>query len=186
MADVSGHGARAAFIMGIVRTLFRLSASSYVPLEKTVTLINEHLIDIIGTEDDFLTLFAADIDFSEGIISYINAGHCPGMVKRETGEIVRLEATTPLLGFFPAQPVVKELPFAQGSELFLFTDGLYDWKKSDGTLFTLEHLWELAVTALRTQPRFLEVLMEQLATAACCSEGFRDDRTALWVKTKKA
>ncbi len=36
-----------------------------MPLDETVSIINNELIDVIGEDIDFVTLFAADIDIKE-------------------------------------------------------------------------------------------------------------------------
>ncbi len=62
MADVSGHGARAAFLMAVVRTLLRVTQTHYLSLAETVGLASHHLLSSIGAEPDFVTLAAVDIN----------------------------------------------------------------------------------------------------------------------------
>lgn len=183
IADVSGHGARAAFIMSIVRTLFRLTQTRYIPLATTVRLINDHLLDIIGTEEDFVTLFCADIHFNTRTMQYINAGHCPGMLRSAEGAITRLASSTPLLGFFPITPQVQQVPFHFGSRLFLFTDGFFDWQMDNGALFSLPMFWDQAAGCMERPNNFVETLRYRLAMLAGHGGSFRDDVTALWIAT---
>ena len=78
LADIAGKGARAAFLMAIVQAFVRLGRRDNHPLEKTVALINDHLMEISPSGSDFATLFAGEIDLKNGELTYLNAGHCPG------------------------------------------------------------------------------------------------------------
>jgi sigma-B regulation protein RsbU (phosphoserine phosphatase) len=180
IADVSGHGARAAFIMSIVRTLFRMTQRRYMDLAETFSLINSHLTEIIGREEDFVTCMACDIDFAGRNLTYINAGHCPGMLKAESGEVERLGPTETVLGFFDVDYVATTVGLPEKSSLFMFTDGFYDWEVEPGRLLSLEAFWDLAA-GLLGRSDFLEQLMDDLGGLSlnpCC---FRDDLTALEV-----
>jgi len=178
IADVSGHGARAAFIMSIVRTLFRLSRWRYMDLAETFSLINTQLLEIIGPESDFVTCLACDIDFAAKKLSYINAGHCPGMLKSADGDVKALESGTTVLGFFPMSFKRETLPLPDVSSLFLFTDGFYDWEVEAGRLLDFDAFWDMAA-GLLGRSDFLDRLMaalDGLTPEPCC---FRDDLTAL-------
>jgi sigma-B regulation protein RsbU (phosphoserine phosphatase) len=182
-ADVSGHGARAAFIMGIVRTLFRLATTAYLDLRQTMTLINEHLIDIVGEESDFVTVFAADIDVVEHRMVSLNCGHCPGMLLTPEGETVRLTPQTTFLGFFPMRFEQEEAPFPPGSQLFLYTDGFFEWELEPRRQFGLERFWALAEKSLKnTGTAPLVNLMSAMAEAAQDKPRFTDDLTALLIR----
>ncbi len=183
IADVSGHGARAAFIMAIVRTLFRITTTYFMDLQETLTLVNTHLCQIIGKEPDFVTVFAADIDFHRNIMDYTNCGHCPGMLKTAEGSILKLGSLYPMLGFFNQSFQPGSVPFDIGSELFLFTDGFYEWQPSPGKFLDLDRFWSLAEDSIRQDGPFLDILMHKLDSLAQDQTSFRDDLTALWVKT---
>jgi len=182
VADVSGHGARAAFLMAIVRTLFRLGATSYLDLVQTLSLVNSHLIQIVGQESDFVTAFAADIDTGKQEITYINCGHCPGMLLTPLGETVTLEPQGTILGFFEQTFTPRTAPFPVGTKLFLYTDGFFEWEIAPGELFSLERFWELAETTMtRASADPLNDLMAALADVAQHKPRFRDDLTALLI-----
>ncbi len=183
IADVSGHGARAAFLMAIVRTLFRITTTYFMDLQETLTLVNTHLCQIIGKEPDFVTAFAADIDFHRNIMDYTNCGHCPGMLKSADGTITKLSSLYPMLGFFDQHFVPGSVSFETGSELFLFTDGFYEWEPTPGNFLDLDRFWDLAEDSIRQEGPFLDILMNKLDSLAQEQTRFRDDLTALWVKT---
>lgn len=200
IADVSGHGARAAFLMSAVRTLFRTTAEQRLSLEATLGLVNRHLGEMVGQEPDFVTLFAADIAFSDKWMEYINAGHCPGMAVSVDTTLSRLDPHMPLLGCFELDFTGRARRIEAPRELLLFTDGFYEWRLPDGggDVFGLEPFWDLATGALnreRPHPEDegrdghpsgdegpLAGLMRALEEAGAQAEAFRDDLTALWIK----
>lgn len=183
IADVSGHGARAAFIMGIVSTLFKLTQTRPMSLTDTVRHINKHLMDIIGTEEDYVTLFCADLNFTDRTMEYVNAGHCPGLLRNGNGTIERLNATSPLIGFFDIRPETHQCPFTEGSRLFLFTDGFFDWRLANGDLFTFSMFWDFAASLMDSSSNYVDKLQKGLADIAGGTENYRDDITALWIAT---
>lgn len=193
IADVSGHGARAAFLMSIVRTLVRAQNDGAaarqadgmppLPLTETVHRINRHLVDIIGGEPDFVTLFAGDIDFSTGTLEYVNAGHCPALLRDGAGGVDRLPSNAPLLGFFSADFTAERRPFSPGSQLLLFTDGLHDWTVRGGARLGPERFLALTEPCLRAGRDVLAAMEAALQDAAGgAPPPYRDDVTALWIR----
>lgn len=185
MADVSGHGARAAFLMAIVRTLFRFTQTRFMPLTDTLALVNNNLNQIIGEESDFVTVFAADIDFRQQTLSFVNCGHTPGFLHMPTGETLRLSPQTSLLGFFQLEFKQEQVSFPQDAQLFLFTDGFYEWETEPGQLLDLDDFWALAEKTITQDGDFLENLMLELSSLTSTMPRFKDDLTALWIKMEE-
>ena len=144
MADVSGHGAKAAFIMSMVRTMVRFSGTPSQSLADLVELINEQLRRFTGEDGDFVTLFVADIRADLSALDYINAGHAPGMVLRREAAPKHLPACMPALGVFPCAATPKTVELEDETVLFFFTDGCYEWEVGPGELFGLERFMERA------------------------------------------
>lgn len=181
VADVSGHGARAAFLMGMVRSLFRVSRRGPMGLADTVALVNEQLCEIIGDQDDFVTLFAADLDLERGEMAYVSAGHCPGLLLAGDAP-ERLPATATVLGFFRAEYEERRLPLPPHWRLLLFTDGFYDWPMEPGRLFGVEEFLDLAGGIMPgAEGDFPDRLMDALDAVGPGRPAFRDDVTALWI-----
>jgi phosphoserine phosphatase RsbU/P len=181
VADVSGHGGRAAFLMGIVRTVFRMSGELFLELGRTIAMLNMHLLEILGEEGDFVSLIAADIQVESGRIRYCNAGHCPGLVRR--GQAVQtLPALAPVIGFFQTDYPVREVAFPRGSSLFLFTDGIYEWEVAPGRQLGIESFLDLASESMLQGEFTLELVMESMKSRYGTNPPFRDDLTGLVVQ----
>ena len=77
---------------------------------------------------------------------------------------------------------MSTMPFAPGSELFLFTDGFYEWETEPGRFLDQDVFWRLASKVILHKGQFLENLMKSLTGMAKDEPRFRDDLTALWIK----
>lgn len=180
VADVSGHGPQAAFIMAIVRTLFKADGSNKTDLERTLEQINCHLLDLIGKDSYFVTLFAADIDFRNGNMKYLSAGHCPGLLMVD-GELREpLFAKVPPFGFFPVSCSLSECRFNSSLRLFLFTDGCYEWRMGDD-FFSLDPFMEIVEKQMHNGSLKLDSIEQLLEEQTGVRPVFDDDVTAMLI-----
>jgi len=182
IADVSGHGARAAFIMGVVRTLFRMSATEGMDLAQTMRMINAHLTDMIGQEDDFVTAFVLDLNLDEGCVCYVNAGHCPGLILPPDGKLQKLPPTQTLLGFFDLDFEVKRLELTGKTRMFLFTDGFYEWEVSPEELLGMDRFMKMVEDCIKSKKFNITSLLSELGASATGMPTFRDDLTAMGIE----
>ena len=78
-----------------------------------------------------------------GALTYCSAGHPPAFLRRASGELVRLEVQSPLLGGFGGFEYVQaDETLERGDYLFLYTDGAYE-AHGDGEMFGEDRLAEL-------------------------------------------
>jgi sigma-B regulation protein RsbU (phosphoserine phosphatase) len=182
VADVSGHGARAAFIMAMVRTVVRAGTARGASIEYLLATTNTQLLETVGDESDFVTIFLADVDPALGRLRFASAGHCPGLLRVGT-QVEPLAASTPMLGFFPLEFRVEERAFPPGSGLLLYTDGLYEWEMASGEQLGVDRFVALAAEAICEPTVYLDALMHRLEEAGEMPPVFTDDVTALWVET---
>ena len=72
----------------------------------------------------YATLFYSQID-SSGLLTFANAGHCTPLLARASGEIEKLDATSPPVGLIPgASFTTAELQLRPGDRLVLYSDGV--------------------------------------------------------------
>jgi len=181
MCDVSGHGARAAFLMGVVRTAIRLSQKPETTLITLISQLNAYLDDIIGQETDFVSLFVADINIRDRTLNFINAGHCPGLLKLDQDTIIPLEPTMPVLGIGQLPVRSEQLLLNSRASLLLFTDGIYEWPTDSGAFLEQEDFLGMAEAVLKEENPSLDSLMTRLRETSDLIR-FRDDATALLVQ----
>jgi sigma-B regulation protein RsbU (phosphoserine phosphatase) len=129
VADVSGHGASAAMLTGIVKSAFHSASSDvYEPV-----CVVERVANGIRpfANHHFITLICARI--RNGSVDFVNAGHPPGILSNlKTAAL--LEATGPIIS--PAlkcsweQHVIQVKP---GSDrIVLFTDAIIEAESESG------------------------------------------------------
>lgn len=142
IADVSGKGLPASLLMANVQAALRVLAPVADSIETLIRRINKVLYENT-TPDKFVTFFCGIIDTHLNTFEYINAGHNPPYIFRETGQIEELTAGGLILGFsgddFPYETGIETI--RSGDVILLFTDGANEARSETGD--------ELGETALK-------------------------------------
>ncbi|MFE8703013.1 PP2C family protein-serine/threonine phosphatase [Cytobacillus sp. FJAT-54145] len=154
LIDVSGHGVHAALVSMAMRSLFpglfkRVKNPSIIAKE-----LNEHMLKMfeqIGKEKyvtSYFTAFIMYVNTQERKISYVNAGHQPGLLL-QNGKLSSLEKGMVPIGLIHEPQIECETIFYEApGKLLLFTDGLIETPYSlkanyledvKNYLFTYEH-----------------------------------------------
>ncbi len=183
IGDVSSHGFPAALIMALC-----LSAASIYALEsphpaEVLRKLDDALRGELETTEMFVSLCYVVIDPVAEELRYSNAGHPHAWVFRPHGDLERLVATDPPMGFAGSESYTEErVPWGSGDLLVLFTDGLSD------TLATPEPgsgeaaVVDAVMRELDTNPTHIVEVLFDLADAATPYVP-TDDRTALVLRT---
>jgi sigma-B regulation protein RsbU (phosphoserine phosphatase) len=130
VADVSGHGASAAMLTGIVKSAFHSASSElYEPACVVERVANG--IRPFG-HHHFITLICARV--RNGSLDFVNAGHPPGIVSNLEAAAPLLEATGPIIS--PALTCSWEqhaIQVKRGSDrIVLFTDAIIEAEADSG------------------------------------------------------
>ena len=155
MADVSGHGASAAMMVGIIKAAFRAArVDNFEPLA-----VVKRIANAIRPFDEsrFVTLFCGRIYRDNRKLEYVTAGHPRPLLRRADGELLELQLTGPLVT--PAHPDLgweqAELPIHPGDLLLVYTDGIIEAREGDEQ-FGRERLKQV----VREGPRDAEALLD--------------------------
>jgi sigma-B regulation protein RsbU (phosphoserine phosphatase) len=138
VADVSGKGVSSALLASFLQGAF-LSASSTTDIPEVMSRINTFLSDR-SEHGKYATMFYSKLD-SAGRLTYANAGHCPSLLVRMTGEIEKLDATSMPVGLMPG--AVFELGHRNlepGDRIVLYTDGVTEAQNDAGEFFGFKRL----------------------------------------------
>lgn len=174
VGDVVGRGARAAAIMGQLRTAMRAYALQQLPATVMMRSLDLLLQDLAG--ESLATAACAVLDPSDGSLELVLAGHPPPLVVDAAGRPRFLEAD-------PHSPMgVREVPLylsthtrlEPGSTLIVFTDGLVE-SRSRPVGHGMEQLARM-LTGLGHRVQIDELLDVVLAAMV---EGAHDDDVAL-------
>lgn len=141
MADVSGKGVPAALFMMIARTLIKNDALSDMEVSDVFEKVNKQLYENNDAEM-FVTAFLGVFDIKEKKLVFVNAGHNPPLIRRENGEFewVDVKPGFVLAGLDSIRYQTQEVPFAEGDELFLYTDGVTEAVNTKLELYSDERL----------------------------------------------
>jgi sigma-B regulation protein RsbU (phosphoserine phosphatase) len=156
VADVSGHGASAAMLTGVVKSAFHsASADIYEPVCVVERIANS--VRAFGAHH-FITLICARVQ--NGSLDFVNAGHPPGILSSTTTTAAALlETTGPIIS--PAfkcsweQHAIKVNP--RSDRLVLFTDAIIE-AESDSGEYGLDRL----VKEVTSSPIEADALSEQV------------------------
>jgi sigma-B regulation protein RsbU (phosphoserine phosphatase) len=156
VADVSGHGARAAIIMSMMRTLLH---SSGTPLEDPAQVLDRmnHHFAYLRETSLFATALYAVIDPTAARIQIACAGHPPPLLLREEQPISPLscDATLPLFMFDLKSVPVSDHELRPRDRLVFYTDGITERQTISREMFGLERLTETLVRCAAIDPEHL-------------------------------
>lgn len=182
IADVAGKGIPAALIMATFRALLRTSVRGTPPLEGVVAQVNQLLAESIGLPA-FVTSVYGVLDPRTGAFAYANCGHNAPLLLRATGEVQLLQSSGPCLGVFEgATYTPREVVVEPGDLLVLYTDGVVELEREDGSEFGVDRLSALA-QQVRSRPASEIVHATAAATRAFAgTDAYQDDFTLLVVR----
>ncbi|MDN0199878.1 PP2C family protein-serine/threonine phosphatase [Streptomyces sp. S.PNR 29] len=137
VGDVRGKGLPAVGTAALVLGVFREAAYDEPDLLAVVGRIERSLARNLGS-DDFVTAVVAGYPRT-GHLEVVNCGHAPPLLVRGDGSIMALDPAHPapplgLRALSGLAPSLQVLPFADGEQLLLYTDGVTE-ARNDGREF---------------------------------------------------
>ena len=144
VADVSGKGIPAAMFMMESKTLIKSLAQSGMNASEVFTLANEKLCE--GNDANmFVTAWMGLLNTKTGLVTYVNAGHNPPVIKHANGKVEHVKSRP---GFILAsmegiQYKSFELQLLPGDTLYLYTDGVTEANNMENKLYGDARLLEI-------------------------------------------
>jgi phosphoserine phosphatase RsbU/P len=175
VADVAGKGITAALLMANLQASFRALATADATPQSVCTKLNAFLCANTAT-GKFVTFFYAVLNMEDRTVTYENAGHCPGLLLRATGETESLAGGGAVLGALPDWAYANyNVQLRSGDKLLLTTDGISEAEDANLEEFGEARLLDAARmqngSAMETQ----RAIMQQVTIF--CGGNFRDDAT---------
>lgn len=146
IGDVCNKGMPAALFMVRTLTVLRGEATAIDrDPERHLARLAARCNDLLNQSNDanqFVTVFCALLDPERGSMHYVNAGHCPPIVRAPGSEPCFLGGPrNPLLGIVPGlQFKVGCVELRGGSLIVLYTDGVTEAESASGDMFGDEPL----------------------------------------------
>lgn len=158
IGDVCGKGMPAALFMVRTLTVVRSEASSLdVDPTRTLARLARRCNELLVQSNDahqFVTLFCGVIDPKHRTMHYVNAGHCPPIVRTHAGRTQLLQGLrNPLIGIVPGLDFkVGRIGLPADSLIVLYTDGVTEAERSDGEQFGEDRLLDVIATLPASDP----------------------------------
>jgi serine phosphatase RsbU (regulator of sigma subunit)/pSer/pThr/pTyr-binding forkhead associated (FHA) protein len=178
VADVSGKGVSSALLASLLQGAFLAGGHAATRMDVLMSQVNQFLVERTEGEK-YATLFCG-VMRRDGVLRWSNAGHCPPLVLRRTGEILKLDATSMPLGMLDeAEFTVKHTQLEPGDKVIVYTDGVSEAQNRQGQFFETKRL-ELLLRA-NTGKSCDAMIQSLIASIESFTEGVpqSDDITAV-------
>lgn len=142
IADVSGHGTPAAFIMGITRAMSHNLIEQHLSPQILLKQLSAILLTTLRS-GEFVTMFLGCLDMDNYQFSYSSAGHPPPiLIRRRTGQYEELTVNFGLpLGIMDDSKYEQvTIPIEPGDRLLMYTDGIVEAFNDQKKLYGNERL----------------------------------------------
>ncbi len=162
VADVAGKGLPAALLMPALRIAVRSAVARDRDPARIVKQVNEALYETTEPSS-FATLFFASLEASRESLTYVNAGHLPGLLVDGAGEVRWLSGGGTPVGLVGNAPYESHtLPLGDDDLLVLYTDGIWEAENRSGEEFGRDRLARVVREARRRPARqVVEALREE-------------------------
>ena len=143
IADVSGKGIPAALIMASFRASLIAEIRNNYALRVIMEKVNRLLCER-NNESRFVTGIYGVLDTRNRVLTFCNAGHNPGILRRADGTIFLLKEGGTALGIFKdAKYEERAVSLVPGDLLVFYTDGVTEAIGTDGSMFEIDRLIDL-------------------------------------------
>ncbi len=180
IADVVGHGTSAAMMTSIVKSAFHAASVDGFDPACVIGRIQDGIRAFDA--DRFITLCVARIDVRKRQLSYANAGHPPGILRRRAVKPILLSPTGPLIssafGDIGCEKIVLNLN--DDDVVLFYTDGVTEVQGSDG-MFGQERMVSLVARNGCPGPQLLDDVLSAV-TEFSAGRRIQDDMTLLAVE----
>lgn len=135
IADVSGHGIPAAMNAAMLKSLMAQAADRPLSPAQILAELNQQFC-AMSLEGDFATLLVLCVESNTRDLHYASAGHEPGWLISDEGDLTQLESTGVPLGIIgDASWEEGAIKFEQHDRLLLVTDGVCETADASGLLY---------------------------------------------------
>ena len=150
LGDVSGKGLGAAIFMAMTQTLFRASITQQGhSMESVANTVNKLLCEQ-NRNHLFVTVFLGVLDLASGQLTYVNVGHCPPLLLKNTGQIDTLALTGGMaLGVDSEFSYSsKQLKLSPHDQVLIFSDGATDARNTRGQILGEDGFYQFVLDKL--------------------------------------
>jgi phosphoserine phosphatase RsbU/P len=115
--------------------------------------------------DLYFTMIYAVYNQSRRRLRFANAGHPPALLRPPGGALVEIVKNNPMIGVMPESIYAyDEVEVAPGSQLFAYSDGVYEVRKPTGDYWSFSEFKEFMSGLLPSNRSEIDVLLEYIRT----------------------
>ncbi|MCX4416604.1 SpoIIE family protein phosphatase [[Kitasatospora] papulosa] len=182
IGDVSGHGAAEAALGVCLRVAWRTAVLTGVSQREKIGLLEKILVAERSDPHVFATVTTLVFPPDRDRVFVARAGH-PGLLLRRGKDVGWVEPEAGMaLGLLPGAGrwTITELELSPGSELVLFTDGLFEGRTGPTSRLGEDGLLAMAGRYGALEPRaFVDALVAEATESASPYGGLADDVAVL-------
>lgn len=180
IADVSGKGVTAAFIMAGLATAFGIFTRQDPSPDLLTKQLNETLAPKTAPRK-FVTAVIGVLEPETGKIEFTNAGHVPPLILSANG-VEQLTTTDLIIGLFPhATFRTQTMHLEPGSALVLFTDGISEAESPAGEELGMDPVIEFLKPLAGKPASVIAAALEQFVCDFVGGSQMADDLTVVVV-----
>ena len=150
MADVAGHGVGAALNTMLIKSQLVIWARAGITVTETLSMLNNYLCPLVDLR--FATAVYAIYDRDRREFEYALAGHPRPLLIRKgeparqvelpevPAQMAAMKTGLPLGIFEDCMYLSRRATLGPGDRVFLYTDGLIEWRSPGGELLGVEGL----------------------------------------------
>ncbi len=171
VADATGHGASAALITALTKSLFRSGAADQTSPAAILKSVAENFHAVFKGKS-FMTAACCALQAGAGKITFSGAGHPPLLIARQNRAIETLRSASPPLGLDASGTSIQEtsVELGIGDALLLYTDGLYGVSNKAGKRSTPEDLQAAIQPPGRSIQEFLDSILNAVTERGALSD----------------
>ena len=187
IGDAASKGLSAAAQALYVSGAIRMGVEFQTKMSTLIGRLNR-LVNKTFTAEHFISMvFAEFTDSDNGLVTYVNAGHCfPIVLHAATGQTEELGATGQIIGPFPAEKYRAEFTIMRrGDIMMLYTDGIVEASNEKREMYGEERL----ITKLRefkskTPKQICQLIIEDVQLHNRLID-YSDDKTIVIIRRSR-
>ena len=180
IADVAGKGIGAALLVSAIRASIYALAGRELATRAVMRRANRFFYDSVE-DGRYVTLFYAVLDVASRRMIYVNAGHQPPLVLRDSGEVEELSSGGVPIGMFEAPRYFEGVSqLDTGDLLAMYTDGIVESADAHDEEYGHERM--LTTLAAARTDKAQSICERVMNDVRSFSFGSPDDRTLLVLK----
>jgi sigma-B regulation protein RsbU (phosphoserine phosphatase) len=184
VADVMGKGVPAGLIMTMTRGMLRSEVWNGHPPQLILEHLNAVMYEDLEKAHRFVTMFYAEYNCKERLLTYSNAVHVPALLWRSASQSVQvLDTMGSLIGLEPVcQFEQRSCHLEAGDVLLLYTDGLTETPNDRGDRFgegNLHRCFGWACQNYTGAEEILDYLIQEAQRFSHSAPALSDDMTLL-------